>query len=303
MLVPQTVSLALRETEKESVERLDDWGVMKGTVRADPAYCERIVRKAEDLVKTNSADILKFMTVKRFPRRRNLAMTPGRPVIKQKTEETDFAQSINSYAMTMREGQRSLADNFESVNMDYEATAAFKYRHLLEKLEKKRALEAGLVSSKTAVLGEIADLKRRIGGIRALDPPAMQTTRQSTKSLAKMTAAVTMERRSEDIRGVKTKIAALRQELDRVETQARDTRAKIAGIKQELTKLREEQSEHYHKLLSQAVDTRQEGVVWIVKAIWGLGRNLNLSRIPRYLDSQAISYLLDVLSLFRHNDW
>ena len=63
------------------------------------------------------------------------------------------------------------------------------------------------------------------------------------------------------------------------------------------------QLSYYHKVLSEGTDVRPEGLIWIIKAIWFLGFNINLAQLPKFLDEQAIDYLFKVYlkSLYKHS--
>lgn len=48
---------------------------------------------------------------------------------------------------------------------------------------------------------------------------------------------------------------------------------------------------HYHKLLLEGKDTREKGLTWIIQSIWGLGADVIISYLPKYLDEKLINYL------------
>ena len=48
---------------------------------------------------------------------------------------------------------------------------------------------------------------------------------------------------------------------------------------------------HYETLLYKGDEVRNEGLVWIIKAIWNLGENVPMSFIPPFLDFQSIEFL------------
>ena len=50
-------------------------------------------------------------------------------------------------------------------------------------------------------------------------------------------------------------------------------------------------------MLNQGLDTREEGLIWIVKILWYLGEDVLLSRFPQFLDYQSVTYLLDYAKL------
>ena len=52
---------------------------------------------------------------------------------------------------------------------------------------------------------------------------------------------------------------------------------------------------HYHTILSQGKDTRKEGLVWIIKAIWNLGTDVILSFMPTFLDEKCIKFIFKVI--------
>ena len=49
--------------------------------------------------------------------------------------------------------------------------------------------------------------------------------------------------------------------------------------------------EHYKSLLYKGEEVRNEGLIWIIKAIWNLGENVPMSFIPPFLDFQCIEFL------------
>jgi hypothetical protein len=50
---------------------------------------------------------------------------------------------------------------------------------------------------------------------------------------------------------------------------------------------------HYHQLLNEGTDTRHDGLVWIIRAIWNLGCNVIISYLPNFLDEKVIKYLFE----------
>lgn len=74
--------------------------------------------------------------------------------------------------------------------------------------------------------------------------------------------------------------------------------AKCRALRQEIQAIREEQNNHYHQILQYGTDTRQEGLVWVLKAIWYLDSNINLSKLPKFLDPLSIHYLFTVCHFF-----
>eukprot|EP00347_Sterkiella_histriomuscorum_P004311 403360932 len=64
-------------------------------------------------------------------------------------------------------------------------------------------------------------------------------------------------------------------------------------IKKDIQSTRTDQVAHYRKLLKEGIDSRKDGLIWIVKAIWLLGYDINIADMPEYLDSEAIKFILE----------
>jgi hypothetical protein len=84
-----------------------------------------------------------------------------------------------------------------------------------------------------------------------------------------------------------------------------ELKSKILNIKDPLKKINQEIFEikkrehsvvnklmtHYETLLFKGEEVRNEGLIWIIKAIWGLGENVPMTFIPPFLDFKSIEFL------------
>ena len=95
----------------------------------------------------------------------------------------------------------------------------------------------------------------------------------------------------------KAQVASLRIQLHNNFAQMATLEGKLGALKKELASIRCQQLEHYHNLLSEGREVRQEGLTWIIKTIWHLGADVSLSKLPHYLDLPAIEYLFKVSRL------
>ncbi len=73
---------------------------------------------------------------------------------------------------------------------------------------------------------------------------------------------------------------------------------KVSELKAQTVNLKTMQLAYYHTLLYEGLDSRKEGLIWIIKGIWLLGRNVNVSKMPPFLDSYGIEFLFKVRFLF-----
>ena len=72
----------------------------------------------------------------------------------------------------------------------------------------------------------------------------------------------------------------------------------LKKIREELSNLKEKENtsaqklmRHYESLLYQGRDTRNDGLIWIIKSMWKLGKNVPMQYIPKFLDFHAIEFL------------
>lgn len=70
-----------------------------------------------------------------------------------------------------------------------------------------------------------------------------------------------------------------------------EIKKQIDELKKQLAEIKHKLLLHYHILLKEGKDTRHEGLIWLIKAIWNLDENVILSNCPNYLDEKAIDYL------------
>ena len=85
-----------------------------------------------------------------------------------------------------------------------------------------------------------------------------------------------------------------------IEQQSIEVREEIEYIKQRLLSLQEisngikdELLLHYHRLLKEGIDTRSEGLSWIIKEIYHLGKKVIISYLPDFLDEKGIQFLFN----------
>ena len=65
----------------------------------------------------------------------------------------------------------------------------------------------------------------------------------------------------------------------------------LHDLKKELNKIKDKLFIHYHNLLFEAKDTRNEGLSWIIRSIWKLKQNVLMSYMPKFLDEKSIEFL------------
>ena len=87
-----------------------------------------------------------------------------------------------------------------------------------------------------------------------------------------------------DITNNKENILQLKEKISKINEEINLLKIKYNKNKKELIN-------HYHQLLYEGIDTRDEGLIWIIQSIWDLNEDVNMKFIPNFLDEKAIEYL------------
>jgi len=101
-------------------------------------------------------------------------------------------------------------------------------------------------------------------------------------------------KREKDLQNLKSEVENKKIQRESLKQISLEIKDNIKRIKEEMESIRNKLMLHYHSLLSEGLDTRQEGLVWIIKSIWNLGHNVIMSYMPNYLDEKSIDFLFSI---------
>ena len=91
---------------------------------------------------------------------------------------------------------------------------------------------------------------------------------------------------------LKISMPSLLELINCLEKKRATIQSKITNLKYEIDRLRSDLSSYFHKILIEAKDTREDGISWIIRSIWEIGCNINLSKMPKFLDEETMKFLL-----------
>jgi predicted nucleic acid-binding Zn-ribbon protein len=80
----------------------------------------------------------------------------------------------------------------------------------------------------------------------------------------------------------------------KIKEQIKQLDEEISELKSQINQLKDNLNDYYHGLLEAGIDAREEGLSWIIKAIWRLECQVNISRMPKFLDSQLVKFIFNV---------
>ena len=92
----------------------------------------------------------------------------------------------------------------------------------------------------------------------------------------------------------KNKQTEIKKEVEKIIGKLAIIKEKMTELKAEVINIKSMQLTYYHSLMYDGLDVRTDGLIWIIKCIWLLGYNVNLAKMPAFLDPEAVSYLFRV---------
>jgi hypothetical protein len=87
------------------------------------------------------------------------------------------------------------------------------------------------------------------------------------------------------------KINSLKEELSKINIPLIEINAELNELRKKEKAVINKLMIHYETLLYKGEEVRNEGLIWIIKAMWNLGENVPMSFIPPFLDFQCIEFL------------
>ena len=87
------------------------------------------------------------------------------------------------------------------------------------------------------------------------------------------------------------KMQILKEELSKIDEPLKQINNELNELKKKEREVIQKLMIHYETLLYKGEEVRNEGLIWIIKAMWNLGENVPMSFIPPFLDFQCIEFL------------
>ena len=87
------------------------------------------------------------------------------------------------------------------------------------------------------------------------------------------------------------KLIKLKEENEKISKEVKEIRNELIELKLKENDYEQKLMSHYEGLLYQGRDTRNDGLIWIIKSMCKLGKNVPMQYIPSFLDFRAIEFL------------
>ena len=196
-----------------------------------------------------------------------------------------------------------------------------KFKNIIDKIDVMN-LEIQIINSKTLM----ENLKEPKTKQKETDEKSNKKKKNISKELSNITDGLdtekikqieseeikTINNNNDDIENKMNKIKNLYQMKKETDFQKKIKFDKINRLKEELNKISQPLQKinkylddlrkkekivinklmiHYETLLYKGEEVRNEGLIWIIKAMWNLGENVPMSFIPPFLDFHCIEFL------------
>ena len=99
------------------------------------------------------------------------------------------------------------------------------------------------------------------------------------------------ESRSKKLKELKNKLPPLIKSKNEIMKEIKDINEKIEKIREKKNLKSDELYSHYLSILKEGTDTRSEGLSWIIKEIYILGKEIMISFLPDFLDELCIVFI------------
>ena len=87
------------------------------------------------------------------------------------------------------------------------------------------------------------------------------------------------------------KAKQIKEDLKQLDTEINEINNQLTDFKSKENNTIQKLMRHYEGLLYRGRDTRNDGLIWIIKSMWKLGKNVPMQFIPTFLDFNAIEFL------------
>ena len=127
---------------------------------------------------------------------------------------------------------------------------------------------------------------------KEIESPKKKIKGQSNKIFEHLSKMIIIKQQREDKKKVIDENILIKESIKKkLEKELIEKRIRCNEVKKELYKTRKNLINSYHMKLYEGLDFHGDGLSMIIKDIWNLGVNVNISFMPTYLDGPSIDFL------------
>jgi hypothetical protein len=223
--------------------------------------------------------------------------TKGRTLMRRRSSDQSFLDKVSERRFETKQQAEIFRERCRHTR-EYEEELEDTYRSLAADLQLKLLASEELRSELSEIREALITLQLELKSMQD-EFAKREAIGKTFKATKQMSMAVFISRKR-----------TLQSELDSKETEYSQTEAKltertkelcgiiacldvdISRLKSQLKQVREVQLKHFKGLLAEGIDTRSQGLEWIVRELWRLGLTVTEEMFPSYLDTAAVKAIL-----------
>ena len=163
-------------------------------------------------------------------------------------------------------------------------------RTINDSVERENKLNQNLIKKESSNLLQITDIEKNKN--RETEEN-LKTNRDDVENRMNKIKNIYQNKKEKDFQKklLFDKINLLKEELSKINIPIMEINAELIELRKKEKSVINKLMIHYETLLYKGEEVRNEGLIWIIKAIWSLGENVPMSFIPPFLDFQSIEFL------------
>ena len=119
-------------------------------------------------------------------------------------------------------------------------------------------------------------------------------SKKYSKNLLKFELKKDLEENEEKKSNFQKNILISKKILNENKLKLKEIKNNIEKLKIELKNKKNILLQYYHNILFEGIDTRKDGLSWVIIEIWNLNENVNMNFLPNFFDEKAIEYLFNI---------
>jgi hypothetical protein len=163
-------------------------------------------------------------------------------------------------------------------------------RNINDSVERENKLNQNLIKKESSNLLQITDIEKNKN--RETEEN-LKTNRDDVENRMNKIKNIYQNKKEKDFQKklLFDKINSLKEELSKINIPLIEINAELNELRKKEKAVINKLMIHYETLLYKGEEVRNEGLIWIIKAMWSLGENVPMSFIPPFLDFQCIEFL------------
>ena len=197
-------------------------------------------------------------------------------------KENSMKNELNNIKKLIEENQKEKEKIIEKISEN------------IKKIEDEN-IEIEAIKSINLVKNELfKNIKSNKNLYKSFNENLSSNSKKYSKNLLKLELKKDLEENEEKKSNFQKNILILKKILQENKNKLKEIKNNIEKLKIELKNKKNILLQYYHNILFEGIDTRKEGLSWVIIEIWNLNENVNMNFLPNFFDEKSIEYLFNI---------